>query len=245
VIYRLDGRPTVVVPGTISAWRAIDEDTSDGIDVLQLETFLGSAGFDADGDLDVDSTVDDATIEAIEDWQTSLGIEPTGRIEFGEVVFLPDKVTVVATDVKVGAVLESGDAVLDVRTGTPYVDVDTDASWVSLGSEVSVSLDGQSTKGTVTTFSGGIARVSLPATTTARDGSTATVTLQRTKVDGALLVPASAILRADAAGPTVQVRRDDTWKTVRVEVLAAANGTAAIKATSGGELAEGEEVLRY
>ena len=70
------------------------------------------------------------------------------------------------------------------------------------------------------------------------------MTLSRIKVADQLLVPASAILLSDIKGPTVAIRSGSDTAAVRVEVVASANGTAAIKPLEGN-LEAGTEVAQY
>ena len=84
-----------MVGGAVPAWRAIDEDTTDGVDVEQLEAFLDAGGF-ADSELVVDQHVTAETISAINSWQESLDLVATGRVELGEVIFHDGDVTVVS-----------------------------------------------------------------------------------------------------------------------------------------------------
>ena len=242
--FAIDGRPSIMVGGAVPAWRAIDEDTTDGVDVEQLEAFLDAGGF-ADSELVVDQHVTAETISAINSWQESLDLVATGRVELGEVIFHDGDVTVVALNAKAGAVVSPGENLLDVRSGDPFVDVSTDASWAATGAKVKVNLGGgTSATGTVASFSAGIAHVVLPVDTAVRDGSTATVTLSRNKVANTLLVPAASILVSDLHGATVTVRTRASTKAVAVRVLASANGTAAIEPVDGS-VTEGLEVATY
>ena len=242
--FAIDGRPSIMVGGAVPAWRAIDEDTTDGVDVEQLEAFLDAGGF-ADSELVVDQHVTAETISAINSWQESLDLVATGRVELGEVIFHDGDVTVVALNAKAGAVVSPGENLLDVRSGDPFVDVSTDASWAATGAKVKVNLGGgTSATGTVASFSAGIAHVVLPVDTAVRDGSTATVTLSRNKVANTLLVPAASILVSDLHGATVTVRTGASTKAVAVRVLASANGTAAIE-PADGSVTEGLEVATY
>lgn len=158
VLFTVDGRATVLMAGSVPAWRAIGAETTPGVDVKQLESALAAGGFDADGWLEVDDTVDENTVLAIQAWQTSLEMDPTGEIGFGEVVFEPGEVTVVANS-SVGSVVSPGSAIVDLRRGMPYVDVSTDASWAKVGQEVSVSVDQARLTGKVVSLESGIARI--------------------------------------------------------------------------------------
>lgn len=245
-IFAIDGRPTILMTGSVPAWRTIDTGTTDGADVHQLETTLAAKGFDDDGAMTVDDHVDAHTIAAIDAWQASLDIAQTGEVALGEVVFEPTEVTVVALNAKLGAIATPGDALLDIRKGSPYVDISTDSSWVSAGSKVSVRINGSSVTGTVSALSGGIARVDLPASGALRDGASVTVTLTRIKVADQLLVPAISVLVSDLDGPTIAVVEGGQHRTVEVDVVASANDVAAVKPRSDSERLEvGEQVVQY
>ncbi len=232
----------MVVRGTTPAWRTIDSTTTDGTDVLQLEQFLASKGFTDGGRMVVDGHVTSATTAAISAWQTSLGLTGSGSVPLGEVVFTPAAVTVVSVAYGVGSIVTAGSTVIDVRSGTPYVDVSTDSSWAHVGTNVTVSLTAGRTQGRITSVVAGIARVELAADSGARDGETATVFLTRVKVADALIVPASAILRTDIAGPVVAVRGTHGLREVSITVVAAANDNVAITSTA---LRVGDQVRWY
>ena len=61
----------------------------EGTDVRQLERNLVALGHDPDGDIEVDDEYDWATTAAVRDWQEALGLDETGALEPGQVVFLP------------------------------------------------------------------------------------------------------------------------------------------------------------
>ena len=245
-IFAIDGRPTVLMTGSVPAWRTIDANTTDGVDVRQLETSLAAKGFDDGGAMTVDDHVDTHTIAAINDWQASLDIAQTGEVALGEVIFEPTEVTVVALNAKLGAIATAGDALLDIRKGSPYVDISTDSSWVSAGSKVSVRINGSSVTGTVSALSNGIARVDIPPSSSLRDGSSVTVTLTRVKVADQLLVPAISVLVTDLDGPTVAVVEGGQRRTVDVDVVASANDVAAVAPrTPADSLKAGDRVLQY
>lgn len=245
VVFGVDGRPTVLLKGSVPAWRTINADTTPGVDVKQLETALAAMGFTSDGWMEADGVVDDATTEAIKEWQRSLEIDATGEVSAGEVVFEPGAVSVVALDSGVGSVVTPGSNLVDLRRGSPYVDVTVDASWAKVGDRVAVSLDQNKVQGTVTSMASGIARVSLDGASV-RDGASARVTLTRNRVASALLVPTSTIATSDVLGPTVAVKTGTgtATTTVRVKVIAASGGQAAVAPVDGG-LTAGMTVRMY
>jgi peptidoglycan hydrolase-like protein with peptidoglycan-binding domain len=244
IAFAVDGRPTVMLSGSVPAWRTIGATTTSGVDVLQLETALAAMGFDSGGWLEVDGTVDEATVEAIKEWQRSLEVEATGEVSAGEVIFEPGEVSVVALNSTVGSVVTPGSALIDLRRGSPYVDISVDSSWVAVGDTVAVSFDQNRFRGTVASLESGIARIAL-ANSGVRDGAAARVTLTRQRVDDALLVPVSAVLVSDVDGPTLKVRDGKSAaRTVRVKVVAASDGQAAVEPI-GATLAVGTAVRMY
>jgi len=86
---------TVLFYGPLHMWRSLSEGVTPGTDVTQLETNLLALGFDADGAMVVDDVFDEATTAAVEAWQESLGLEPTGVIDLGTIMYVdgPSQVT--------------------------------------------------------------------------------------------------------------------------------------------------------
>ncbi|HST41336.1 MAG TPA: peptidoglycan-binding domain-containing protein [Conexibacter sp.] len=84
-LFAVDGEPVILLDGRVPAWRALTSG-DEGADVRQLERNLSAFGYDP-------GTVDDeytsATAAAVSDWQESLGVEESGTVELGSVVFLP------------------------------------------------------------------------------------------------------------------------------------------------------------
>jgi peptidoglycan hydrolase-like protein with peptidoglycan-binding domain len=60
-----------------------------GNDILQLEGALEALGYDADGVLVADGKFTPETTKAVRAFQASIGLEPDGILDLGEVVFLP------------------------------------------------------------------------------------------------------------------------------------------------------------
>ena len=88
VLYEVDERPTVLMLGTVPAYRTMSSGV-EGTDVRQLQRNLLALGFDDGGDLQVTGEFDADTAEAVRDWQEDLGVERTGVVELGDVVFYP------------------------------------------------------------------------------------------------------------------------------------------------------------
>ena len=72
---------------------------TDGADVLQLEKNLAALGFFT---REPDEEFAGSTAAAIEKWQKSLGLEQTGTIEAGRIVFSPADVRIQAPKATIG-----------------------------------------------------------------------------------------------------------------------------------------------
>jgi hypothetical protein len=95
-LFKVDGTPVVLMDGTLPAYRSLAAGVDDGDDVRQLERGLARLGYDPGL---VDDHYSSSTAAAVKRWQKAIGVETTGRVELGRVVFLPGARRV--TDVKV------------------------------------------------------------------------------------------------------------------------------------------------
>lgn len=86
---------SVLFYGPLHMWRTLSEGVTPGTDITQLETNLLALGFDDDGAMVVDDTFDEATTAAVEAWQESLGLDQTGVIDLGTIMYVdgPSQVT--------------------------------------------------------------------------------------------------------------------------------------------------------
>jgi len=96
--------PKVVVLfyGPLHMWRTLSEGVTPGSDVTQLETNLLALGFDGDGAMVVDDTFDEATTAAVTAWQESLGLEQTGVVDLGAIMYVDGPSQVTSAAVAVG-----------------------------------------------------------------------------------------------------------------------------------------------
>ncbi len=140
VLYRVNLRPVVVAQGTVPAFRDLAEGAV-GDDVTQLQNFLVAQGLlrEATG------TFRGETTAAVRAWQASLGVERTGVVLAGDLIFaetLPAFV-VPADSVRVGSQVAVGDVVLNsVGTVPEFRAVETITGGLESDKPVQVALGG-------------------------------------------------------------------------------------------------------
>lgn len=141
VLYTVGLRPVVIAQGEVPAFRAIGSGTV-GADVAQLQLMLSQLGF-FDGEVDGEAWW--STGEAIADWQESLGLQRTGTVEAGDVIFvpaLPTRVSLDAETVARGMSLGGGEEVVLALPSSPVFTVPvtaTQANMISTGTQVQIA----------------------------------------------------------------------------------------------------------
>lgn len=128
VIYTVGLRPVVVAEGPVPMFRSLGM-RAEGADVAQLQGLLAGLGFFSG---EIDGSFGTATRAAVRDWQESLGVERSGVVEAGDIVFvasLPARV-VVSESIWVGARLHGGETVLQLVPEVP-------SFWIRLAPEQS------------------------------------------------------------------------------------------------------------
>ena len=147
-LYSVGDEPVPLLYGSLPAYRQFDVGTSDGADVGQLTHDLIALGY-GDG-LAQSNHYSSATAAAVERWQSALGLQATGEIPLGDVVFEPGPIRVTSVMPTVGT-SAGGGIVLTATSTTPIVVVELDVSeeyLVKRGDAVTVVLpDGTSTAG--------------------------------------------------------------------------------------------------
>jgi peptidoglycan hydrolase-like protein with peptidoglycan-binding domain len=106
-LYEVDGRDVYLLDGDSPAYRTLAPGLT-GKDVGQLERNLRTLGFDNDRQMTVDWTWDTGTTAAVRGWQRSKGIDETGAIELGRVVFQPGPRRVTTISASTATPLEPG-----------------------------------------------------------------------------------------------------------------------------------------
>ena len=151
-VYSVSDEPVPLLYGSIPAYREFDAGMSDGADVGQLTRDLIGLGYGAG--LTQSNHYSSATAAAVQRWQSALGLQATGAIPLGEVVFEPGPIRVMSVAPSAGAPVgggAGGGTVLTATSTTPIVVVDLDVSQeylVKPGDAVSIVMpDGTSTAG--------------------------------------------------------------------------------------------------
>ncbi len=239
-IYEVDGtRTSYLMYGKRPAYRALDKDSENGPDVKQLEESLALIGFPSvlGQDFKPDWNFRQKTEDAVVKWQKRTNQEKDGRIELGEVTFVPGDVRITEVLPELGSRSQAGQ-VLAYTSGTDLVvtlDLEADRrDIVGVGDQVSVELpDGSTTDGTVTEISSvaqTLAGASEPtvevtvelADTTVvgdLDGAEVEVSVVRQTRPDVLTVPVDALLALREGGYALEmVAADGTTYLTAVEV---------------------------
>ena len=243
VIAEVSGLAIVLFEGEVPTFRDLDTTSSRGPDIEQLERNLERLGFSDDSRMTVDETFTESTANAVKAWQASLGVEQTGVVARSAVVFSDGSASILSTAGPVGTLLHQGDTVVQLITDAPTATVSADSSWARVGDSVDASVGSAKYQATVVSVANGavVARLNANAKQI-ESGASVTITLTRTVVSGAKLLPASAVISTDTNGEYVEVDdQDQGARTVRVEVVGAASGNVAV---SSEQLQVGDVVRR-
>lgn len=249
-LYTVGLRPVVAAQGEIPMFRDIG-DGAIGEDVRQLQQMLSTLGY-YDGALD--GKAERGTVTAIKSWQADAGVEESGVIGLGDVVFLPQLPARVAFDHELiarGKSLSGGENGILGLSETPrfWLPVtEAQAASIPVDGTVEVSApDGQlwqgvageqkrdGEDGTVTIAitgangtvlcDGGCAQIPVSGQTAL---ASKIVTVEQ--VDG-LVVPSAALITS-ADGTTAVIDSDDNR--IPVEIVASAKGMSIIKGVDEG-----------
>ena len=235
VLYRVDGAPVVLLYGSTPVYRSLAEgaeaDDVTGADVRQLNADLVALGYASRADLNPSSDEFGwATKAAIKKLQAHLGIEQTGRLDLGQVVFLPTAARVTAVTATLGG--QAGGPVLKATSTTRQVSVKLDAgqqSTVKAGDRVTITLpNNQTTAGRVTSV-GKVATAGSGSDSGDSDSPTVEVDIAPSR--------ASATGTMDQAPVQVEIITDTVRNALVVPVnalLALAGGGYAVEVVGAG-----------
>jgi hypothetical protein len=236
-ILQVDGKDVYLLDGDVPAWRPLAPG-ADGADVLELERNLRHLGLDEDRDMEVDGDWDDGTTAAVERWQESKGLDETGTIALGQVVFQPGSRRIAGGGVEVGA--PAGGAALTTTSTRKIVTVAMPTSKATLaheGDRVQVELpsnkvvDGRvsdvgrvamtSSKGDSGTADATLevtVRITGMADASALDQAPVTVDFEKSRAKDVLTVPVTALIARPGGRFAVEVHDGDQRRLVPVTV---------------------------
>jgi len=195
---------------------------SEGLDVQALEVNLVALGFDSDGTLVPDGVWDNTTTDAVRAWQTDIGAEADGVVDFGEVWFASGPLRITDQIAGVGSSVNPGAPVLAVSSSDTVVTVglpSEDQGTLEVGDAVDVTLPGDVVATAVFTEVATIATVSQQGSasfevTIVLDDPSLADGLDRAPVDveyvtdtafGVLAVPVTSLLVLAEGGYAVEV----------------------------------------
>lgn len=149
-LYRLNDEPVILMYGRTPMYRTLSAGVSDGPDVAQLERNLSLLGYDPGT---ADDHFDASTTAAVERWQEASGLDQSGIVELGQVVFMPGARRIGDVKLSAGAVLTEGTEVMETTSLRQVVSIDLDTEKQSLARErdgVTVTLpSGRSARGRI------------------------------------------------------------------------------------------------
>jgi peptidoglycan hydrolase-like protein with peptidoglycan-binding domain len=258
-LYEVDERPVVLLYGEVPAYRALSAGV-EGRDVRQLQRNLLALGYHDGGDLEVTGEFDGDTADVVRDWQEDLGLERTGVVELGDVVFAPGARRMGSHDVSVGSSVGAGVQVGSTTSLERVVTLELEASdqdLVENGDRVTIELPGgERVPGRVTS----VARVAesdpedpdaeptvevtvrpLRRIESDLDEAPVDVDVETSRADGVLAVPVQALLALAEGGYGVEiVDAPGRTRLVGVETGDFADGFVEIR---GEDLREGLDVV--
>ncbi|MGW5360651.1 efflux RND transporter periplasmic adaptor subunit [Actinopolymorpha pittospori] len=267
VLYRVDGEPVILLYGDSPIYRdlAAGDDASDvtGQDVQQLNANLVALGYGSADELDPDSDEFGwRTTNAIEELQDDLGLEETGKLTLGQVVFAPTALRVTAVPATPGSPAGPGASILQATSTARQVSVNLDTaqqSQLKVGDQVSITLpDNRTTPGRVTKV-GRVATTpsdeqesptievtitpTRPKDTGTLDQAPVEVAVTTGQVSDATVVPVEALLALAGGGYAVEVvAPDGTHRLVRVS-LGLFDDDAGVVQVTDTDLAPGQRVV--
>jgi len=258
-IFAVDDQPVVLLYGNLPAFRSLTPG-AEGSDVKQFEKNLAKLGYDG---FTVDDEYTDATADAVKEWQEDLGLEETGMVDLGRVVYAPGKIRVDAANVELGDPAGPGAALLDYTGLDKVVTVEVeleDQELVTVGDAVAVTLpDGTAATGIITDSetlvseetdqSGDAEATTYLEVTVAADDPAVFDGLDQAAVDigfagetaeDVLTVPVEALLGLTEGGYGLEIATGDTTEIIAVDTGLFADGSVEV---SGEGLEAGQSVV--
>jgi hypothetical protein len=229
-IYEVDGTHTsYLMYGKRPAYRPLDRDSDNGPDIKQLETSLKRIGFPKilGKSFKPDWNFRAKTEDAVSQWQKRTNQDQDGRVEMGEVTFVPADVRITEVVPELGSRAQAGQ-VLAYTSGTDLVvtlDLEADRRDIlDVGDTVTVELpDGSEAAGSVSEISSvaqtlqGASEPTVEVTIELEDtavvgdldGAEVTVSIVREIRPDVLTVPVDALLALREGGYALEMVADD------------------------------------
>jgi len=247
-LFKINEEPVVALYGAVPMYRILGNGAR-GVDVRQLQenlVELGYTGFALDGNYT------QATATAVLAWQADLGLDQSGMVEPGQIVFTPGPVRIAAQIAQVGDPLGSDTPLILTYTGstrrvTVALNV-VEQAFAVVGSAVTVTLpDARTVEGVIAEVGTVVTEEEVEVTVTIADQA-ALGTLAAAPVDvdfvsatraDVLTVPVAALLALVEGGYGVEIVEGDTSRIVAVKTGMFADGQVEV---SGEAIAEGLRV---
>lgn len=215
-VYSVSGRPVPLLYGSGPAYRAFYPGMSDGPDVRQLNRDLVSLRF-GKKDMAKSGQYSRQTVQAVERWQSSLGLPKTGQIPLGGAVFEPGPIRVASVAASIGGQVGGsggGTGTVLKATGTTPVAIADLGPDVKPGTAVSVATPGGglSMGGHVKKAVGQSATIALDGTPPASDVAEelpVSVSVNSRQVRHALSVSVNALVPLPGGGQGLNVVTGD------------------------------------
>lgn len=141
VLFTVNLRPVVIAQGDVPGFRPLAVGTT-GTDVAQLQQFLTARELYSGA---TDGAFGNATAAAVRAWQRTLGVQATGIVEPGDLIFVPTLPTRVALDAEKvvrGATITAGDTVVSGLPVSPEFSIpitEQQASLLTTGTRVEIT----------------------------------------------------------------------------------------------------------
>lgn len=255
VLMEVDGAPVIMFIGDRPMWRLLRQGVADGSDIESLETNLAVLGFDDDGSMTVDQEFTSATRRAIRDWQDAVGLDDTGVVEPGRVLYVKDPVRIGKTSLLVGGPVIPGAPAFTVSSPAQEIVVWNDADkpeLLKIASTVQVTLPDDrvvparvtSVASTVTVLGDQRVRETIlvlvdRSAGTEIDETPVEIEVETKRIDAVLAVPVNSLLALSEGGYAVEVVRDGNVVLVGIDTGTFADGLAEIT----GDIVEGDLVV--
>jgi hypothetical protein len=269
VLYRVDGTPVVLLYGSTPAYRALAEGATasdvTGPDVRQLNADLVALGYADRADLD--PTSDEftwATKAAVERLQEHFGLDETGKLTPGQIVFLPTALRVTEVPATLGTGAPPGGTVLRATSTSREVTVNLAAdqqSTVKAGDKVTITLPDERTTpgrvssvGTVATKAAAGSSDSTPtvavdvaltdpAASGRWDQAPVLVSIITSTVQNAVVVPVTALVALAGGGYAVEVSGSDGTRRLVPVSLGLFDDASGLAQVTGSGLRVGQRVV--